>query len=263
MRRILLLLLPHLYVMVLNGQSLTPDPEISQREKKWLERNGFYTSELPDVTDSVSLHLNAALKYHRTSGKLLKYGGIGVVAGIATIVVGETYLADPTWLYAGVITAYGGALTGIIGGSIADARAKHELGSAIALLSLPDSLQSQSIGFELEPTEYVWITKNGFNIYTYEWDDAEINRLLSKAVKGRRRSATIWRYGTYIMAAGVVATAIAVRERAYGVAYRIILPVYTVQLLTALGGPITKELAVSRARKAAQKRPLGNFVPPH
>ena len=113
----------------------------------------------------------------------------------------------------------------------------------------------------------VWISKRGFPVSAYDWQNETINQQLTLAARYRRQSNRCWRYGGLAyLAGGLAATGIAIgsfgvpsgQMQPYEHARRATAIVVTGGLITALGGGIwRKEKARRRAREALHRYQRG------
>ncbi len=133
----------------------------------------------------------------------------------------------------------------------------------IVALSASVSVAYAQVG----PAEYAigsrdaaWLTKRGFPIDTYDWNNEAVNRELASAARYRRQSSRCWRYGGLaFLAGGLATTGIAIgtigvpssQRRPYDNAFDVATAVNLGGLITApVGGIWRKAKARRRVRNA-------------
>ena len=108
-----------------------------------------------------------------------------------------------------------------------------------------------------------WISKRGFPVTAYDWQNETINRPLALAARYRRQSSRCWRYGGLAyLASSLAVTGIAIgsfgvpsgQRRPYENALKVTTTIGLGGLITALGGGIWyKAKARHRAREAIRR----------
>ncbi len=123
---------------------------------------------------------------------------------------------------------------------------------------------------QVGPTEHAvsyrdaaWLSKRGFPVETYDWQNATINRQLALAARYLRQSDRCWRYGglAYLIgglgATGIVVGSFGVpsSQRApYENALKVTTVVGAGGLITALGGGVWRKVKARRRGREAIRR---------
>ena len=126
---------------------------------------------------------------------------------------------------------------------------------------------------QVGPTQYAvgyrdaaWISKRGFPVSAYDWQNETINQQLALAARYRRQSNRCWRYGGLAyLAGGLATTGLMIgtfglpsnRRQPYENAVAAVSVVSMGGLITALGGGIWRKAKARRRAREALRRYQG------
>ena len=118
--------------------------------------------------------------------------------------------------------------------------------------------------YAISHRDAAWLTRQGFPVAAYGWQNETINQQLALAARYRRQSSRCWRYGGLAyLASSLAVTGIAIgsfgvpsgQRRPYENALMVTTVIGTGGLVTALGGGIWRRAkARRRAREALRRR---------